>query len=353
MFGGFYGGYRQIYAIDAKTGNSTQITNAPLSIASYALSPDGSQLAWIGIDAQGNRILRISSSDGRHVKDLASIAEAPRDMALSEVREIDWQAPDYPARLCGLLVMPLNYQKGTRYPLIVDIHGGGAGAQITLSGGILTHNHPLEWHMWAAKGYAVFVPEFRSSASFGSLAITRDEIQKHDLINCDIKDIEAGVDALVDAGIIDKNSLAAIGFSAGARRVNWLVATTHRFKAVISKEGWADEWIQYLGEPPSKRTYQMFGGTPWDVPQNYLKNSALYHAKGATTSTLFLMGNPKKGGADPSDTVSKLHNILKAQGVKTDYVKYDDEGHGLEQPANRRDALERSIKWIDEHLCVK
>jgi dipeptidyl aminopeptidase/acylaminoacyl peptidase len=62
---------------------------------------------------------------------------------------------------------------------------------------------PLEWHMWAAKGYAVFVPEFRSSASFGSLAITRDDLQEHDLINCDIKDIIAGVDSLITQGIVD------------------------------------------------------------------------------------------------------------------------------------------------------
>ncbi|MBX9787035.1 MAG: prolyl oligopeptidase family serine peptidase [Alphaproteobacteria bacterium] len=344
-----YGAYRQIYAIDTKTGEPTQITNAPLNIENYALSPDGSQLAWIGQDAQATRVLRLASSDGRNVKDLAIISGTPKDMALSEVLEVDWKVPDYPSPMRGLLFMPLNYHQGTHYPLIVDVHGGGTGASIHLGGAILLST-PLEWHMWAAKGYVVFVPELRSSASFGSLAITRDDLKDHDLINCDIKDIEAGVDSLIAQGIVDPQRLAVIGHSAGGRRVNWLTATTHRFKAVISKEGWADEWFESLDELPSKRIYQMFGGAPWEVPQNYQKNSALFHCLGATTPTLFLMGNPDLGGVDRYKTVHMLYNALKGQGVETEYVKYDDEGHIFEKPKNQKDSLERAIKWIDGHM---
>lgn len=345
-----YGAYKQIFTVDATTGTLSQITDAPLNISSYALSPNGSQLAWMGQDGQSTRIVRVASSDGRNVKDLAILSDVPNGMALSEVREIDWQAPpDYPVRMRGLLFMPLNYQKETRYPLIVDIHGGGEGAQILLRGGILMSS-PLEWHMWAAKGYAVFVPEFRSSASFASLAITRDELKEHNIVNCDIRDIEAGIDELVSQGIIDNHRIAIVGHSAGGRRANWLTATTHRFKAVISKEGWADEWIHFLGEPPLKRIYTMLGGTPWEVPQNYLKSSALFHCNGATTPTLFLMGNPELGGVDPHNTVLMLYNALKAQGVETEYMKYSDEGHNFEKPDNQRDALERSIKWIDGYM---
>ena len=343
-----YGAYEQIFSVDAKTGTASQITNAPLNIESYDLSPDGSHLAWIGQDAQATRIIRIASKDGQNVKDLDIIPGVPKDMALSEVREIDWQTPDYPARMRGLLFMPLNYKEGTHYPLIVDIHGGGPGAHIYLRGGVL-NNSPLEWHMWAAKGYAVFVPELRSSTSFGSVAITRDDLQEHDLINCDIKDVEAGIDELIAQGIVDPHRMTAIGHSAGGRRMNWLMATTHRFRAVVSKEGWADEW-NLAFESSSKRLFSMFGGAPWEVPQNYQKNSALFHCRGATTPTLFLMGNPELGGADPHNTVHMLYNAIKTQGVETEYVKYPDEGHNFEKTENRRDALERTIKWIDGHL---
>ena len=99
-----------------------------------------------------------------------------------------------------------------------------------------------------------------------------------------------------------------------------------------------------------KRVEHVFGGAPWEVPQNYLKNSAVFHSLGANTPTLFLMGNPKLGGLDEFETVRMLYNALKGQGVETEYIKYDDEGHCFQRPENRRNALERSIKWIDEHM---
>lgn len=344
------GAYRQIYAVDIKTGELTQITNVPLSLEGYGISPDGKQLVWIGQDAQGVRIIQTGDSNGGDVRDIMINPGASEDIALGEVREIEWEVSTYPVPMRGLLFLPLNYQEGTRYPLIVDIHGGDVGATIHLRGGILVST-VFEWHMWAAKGYAVFVPEFRSSGSFGSLAVTRDYLQEHDRFNCDIIDINAGVDKLISQGIVDSSRLAVIGHSAGSARANWLTVATHRYRAVISKEGWADEWITALKKSkPLKRHNQVFGGAPWEVPENYLKNSAIFHSSGATTPTLFLMGNSKLGGADEFETVHMLYNSLKGQGVETEYIKYEDEGHCFQRPENRRNALEKSIQWIDLHM---
>lgn len=62
------------------------------------------------------------------------------------------------------------------------------------------------------------------------------------------------------------------------------------------------------------------------------------------------MGKPNLGGIDTYDTVRWLYNALKVQGVQTQYVQYVDEGHVFDRPANQRDALERSVRWIDMHL---
>jgi dipeptidyl aminopeptidase/acylaminoacyl peptidase len=346
-----HGPYSQIYRIEVATGASTPITHASLSVTSYSLSPDGLHLAWIGQDAHGTHILRVAKNNGNEAQDLVTIPGSHKDIALSEVHEMDWEVPNYPIRLRGLMILPLNYQSGTRYPLVVDIHGGGAGSSVSMEGSVLLST-PLEWQMWAAKGYVVFVPELRSSASFGSLAITRDELHKHDLVNCDIQDVIAGVDVLVGRGIVDSNRTAVIGHSAGARSANWLTVATHRFSAVVSIEGWADEWLE-AGISPLKRITWMYGGSPLLVPENYQKNSSLFHAKGASTPTLFLMGNPELGGVDSHHTVQWLYNALKEQGVETNYVKYSDEGHTFERYSNRRDVFERTMRWIDERTGRK
>lgn len=346
-----YGAYKQIYSISLNTGEVYQITDAPLNIENFALSPNGLQLAWVGQDAHGTRIIRTADSNGQNIVDLI-IMHVAKNIELSEVREIAWNVPDYPAQMRGLLILPLKYDATKKYPLIIDIHGGDSGAHIYLMGGLLVTS-PLEWQMWATKGYVVFIPEFRSSASFGYLAISRDHLKHHNRIDCDIKDIEAGVDYLIASDIIDSQRMAVIGHSVGAVRANWLAVTTHRYKAVVSKEGWADELLQASNFPASRRIFTMYGGSPQEVPQNYLKNSALAHSKGATTPTLFIMGNPELGGVDPAKTSLKLYQALKGQSIETQYIEYLDEGHNIEQAINRQDVLKHAINWIDTYLCNK
>lgn len=347
------GAYKQIYSINTLNGQCTQITNAPLNIKNYALSPDGKHLAWIGENAHAKYQINIANNDGTDVKNLIVINPYSNNIALSEVREIEWNTVDYPVPIRGLLILPLNYQQGKKYPLIVDIHGGGVGARLSLRGALLTSS-PLEWQMWAAKGYAVFVPELRSAGSFGSLAIMRDALQNFDIVNCDIKDVNAGVDYLINQGIADANRLVVIGHSAGSERANWLTVTTHRYKAVISHDGWADNLIETRNQPPSKRVYLFFGGTQDDVPENYQKNSSLKYSTGATTPTLFFAGNIKLGGIGGSEngkgSLPMLYHALKKQGVETDYIYYPDEGHVFEKLVNQRDILIHAINWIQKYF---
>ena len=88
------------------------------------------------------------------------------------------------------------------------------------------------------------------------------------------------------------------------------------------------------------------------APQKYQNNSSLFHARGATTPTLFLMGNPTLGSVDRYDTVLWLYKALKAQGVETHYIRYTDEGHDLRRSANRLDALQRAEEWIARHFEI-
>lgn len=346
-----YGAYRQIYSVEIKTGKKTQLTFGAKSVLKFSISPDGSHIAWIDINAHGEQAIRIASSNGHKIKTLFSTSSISKAFSLSEVREITWKTSDYPLPMRGLLLLPLNYKKGKRYPLVVDIHGGGRSATMLLRiGGSLATSTPLEWQLWTAKNYAVFVPEFRSSGSFGSLAITRDHLKNHELLFGDLRDIQAGVDYLIDQGIVDEKRLAVIGLSAGARRANLLTTISDRYRAIVSYEGWADDYIPAINEPTYTLLYPEMGGPPWEVPENYLKDSALTHAQGASTPTLFLMGNPKLGGADPYNTVSDLFDLLKKQGIATEYIYYSDEGHGCTKLENRKNSIEVATKWIDDIL---
>lgn len=238
-----YGYYHQLYKINIKSGDIFQLTFDAMNIERFRISPDGSQVALMAMDAHGTRYVRICDVYGKNIQDIITEPSIGKEFSLSSVQEIAWKVPDYPAPMRGLLFLPLNYDKTKAYPLIIDIHGGGVGASGYL-GGALFVLQPLEPQLWTSKGYAVLLPELRSSMNFGNLALSRDELQEHNLINCDIMDIIAGAKTLADKGIVDLNRIFAIGHSAGGRRINWLTVATHFFKAVVSKEGWADDWFE-------------------------------------------------------------------------------------------------------------
>ncbi len=64
----------------------------------------------------------------------------------------------------GLLILPVGYQEGTRYPTLLHIHGGpwAPGRAISFAG----------WHDWgqfmAQRGYAVLMPNPRGSSGRGT-----------------------------------------------------------------------------------------------------------------------------------------------------------------------------------------
>lgn len=89
------------------------------------------------------------------------------------------------------------------------------------------------------------------------------------------------------------------------------------------------------------------------MPENYQKNSPIFHASGASTPTLFLMGNAELGSADRNGSVKWLYNALKEQGVPTQYVQYPDEGHVFMRDANLRDAFNRAEAWFKKHDPIR
>ncbi len=79
-----------------------------------------------------------------------------RDVALGDEEEITWKSTDG-TMVSGVLVKPVGYQAGKRYPLIVAIHGGPAAADM------LSFNGGYNAQVYAGAGYMVLQPNYRQS----------------------------------------------------------------------------------------------------------------------------------------------------------------------------------------------
>ena len=141
-------------------------------------------------------------------RDAASTTRSSATSACRARRRSTWKGADG-ATIEGLLFYPIGYQPGTRYPLVVQLHGGPTESdKFGYGPGLIVNYVPV----LAAKGYAVLRPNYRGSTGYGN-AFLRDVVGNY-FRNMHL-DVMAGVDALIQRGHRRSRSAGGDGLERG------------------------------------------------------------------------------------------------------------------------------------------
>lgn len=234
------------------------------------------------------------------------------------------------------LFKPAGYQPGGKLPLVVLVHGGPTGAF-----GERFHN----WaQLLATRGYLVLCPNVRGSTGYGQKFM---EMNRTDWGGGDFKDVMAGVDWLVKRGDADPERLGIGGWSYGGYMAMWAVTQTARFKAAVAGAGMSDLASEFGTEGGSAGD-EWFYGTPYEHLADFQKSSPITYVKNTKTPTLILQGEADK--TDPLGQSQQFYRALKRYGVKSDFVIYPREGHGIAEEKHQLDVLERMVGWFGTYL---
>lgn len=262
-----------------------------------------------------------------------------RGFALGDQEEITWKSKDG-TMVGGVLVKPVGYRAGQRYPLIVAIHGGPAGADV------LGFNGGYGSQVYAGAGYAVLRPNYRGSTNYGHKHKT-DIVGNYFAPGYD--DIMAGVDHLIAQGIADPDRMGALGWSAGGHWSNWILVQTNRFKAISSGAG-TSNWISMYAQSDVQRNRQYYLGNklPYDDFEAYWSQSPLKYIKSAKTPTMIhvVEGDPRV----PSPQSVELHMALKQLGVPTELFMYPGSTHGIPDARNQLAKAVSELAWMDYYV---
>jgi dipeptidyl aminopeptidase/acylaminoacyl peptidase len=259
---------------------------------------------------------------------------------LGETQVIHWKNGSEDVE--GLLTLPPGYQKGTKIPLILNIHGGPAGAfaeSFIGAAGL----YPIA--SFASHGWAVLRVNPRGSVGYG-LKFKAANI--NDWGGGDYKDLMTGVDHVISLGIADPNKLVVMGWSYGGYMTNWVIGQTTRFKAAATGAGLSNMISMWGTNDIPTILDDYFSGTPMESTDRYVKMSPLYYIKNATTPTLILHGeiDPRV----PTSQGYEMYNALKRRGVETSMVVYPRTQHGPQEPKFVLDIMQRHIDWVAKHL---
>ncbi|HXB55650.1 MAG TPA: S9 family peptidase [Vicinamibacteria bacterium] len=265
------------------------------------------------------------------------------EWSLGKVETTRWKSSDG-LEIEGLVVYPVDYVAGRRYPTILYVHGGPESANLR---GFIANWDSLP-QVYAGAGFVVFMPNFRGSSNYGgrfslggagASSIAPEEGS--------FADSMTGLDHLIEGGIADAAHLAIKGWSYGGYFTSWAIGHTDRFKVAV--EGAGDtNLVSYYGTAAINPGFDLLNEHPYDDPALWHKRSPLTYASKVRTPCLILQG--EKDEIVPKGQSQEFHKALQHFGVPTELVIYPDQPHGLQVPSYQIDKMRRELEWIRKYI---
>jgi len=335
-------GKENLYRV-AADGGKPQLVLEPAAggYTSLAIPQKGKPvlIASYGSSVSPDEIVRIDPAAKRHTN-LTHV-----NTALAET--IDWQAPqhfDFTSAggrpLHNMVVLPPNFDPAKKYPLLVFIHGGAASMNADQIG--------LRWnyHLLAEPGYVVLLTDYTGSTGYGekfAQAIKLDPLKTPAL------EINQAVDeAAKRYPFIDAGRACAAGASYGGHLVNWLEATTTRYRCLISHAGEVDLQSQWGTSDGNYGREVTNGGPPWENNPIWREQSAIAYGHQWKTPMLITAG--ERDFRVPLNNTLEAWATLQRMKVPSRLLIYPDAWHWITKPEDSRHFYGEVHAWLARYL---
>ncbi len=242
----------------------------------------------------------------------------------------------------GLLYKPENFDSTKKYPVIFYFYEKNSDTRYNYknpSPSASTVNIPY----FVSNGYLVFDPNIYykdgqpGESAYNSVVSAARNLSKNKWV--------------------DSTKMAIQGQSWGGYQVAYLVTRTKMFAAAGAGAPVANMTSAYGGirwgtginrQFQYERSQSRIGGTLWEKPELYIKNSPLFKAD--KINTPLLITHNDADGAVPWYQGIELYTALRRLGKKVWLLEYNGEDHNLVERRNRKDLSIRLGQFFDYHL---
>ncbi len=224
-------------------------------------------------------------------------------------------------------------------PTVLSIHGG---PQWMYGGYFLP-----EFHILTHFGYGVVICNPTGSMGYG-IEFMKDV--RGDWTGRPAREVMAALDQAIAEGWADPNRLAVIGGSYGGHLGAALTTQTNRFQAA-ALDRMFPETIAFWGTTDEKWFPEWeFRGRPWEseAREVYLRNSPFEEVGAVTTPTLISHGLKDYRCLDAGGEM--WFSALQSLGVPSRFIRFENEGHGIRNPANLVFYHNQMLNWFDAHV---
>jgi dipeptidyl aminopeptidase/acylaminoacyl peptidase len=334
-------GNTSLWRIDLETTKLTPFIQEKGVVSLYNFDQSQEKLAYvIGKENDPAQIILKEPAHQKKERQLTALNPWLQSLQLGEIEEV-WFKGAAGNGLQGWIVKPPNFNPETRYPSILEIHGG----PMLQYGNFFTH----EFQYLAANGYVVFLCNPRGGQGYGEEHTKAIHGQWGTV---DYDDLMAWCDYVEKLPYIDIHRMGVTGGSYGGYMTNWIIGHTHRFRAAVTQRS-VSNLISMWGSSDFNWEFQRTFGNkaPYESIETLWECSPLKHIGYATTPTLVL--HSERDLRCPLEQGQQIFTALKCLNIDTELILFPEEPHGLSRTGrtDRRIArLFHILRWFDRYL---
>ena len=189
--------------------------------------------------------------------------------------------------------------------------------------------------IWVTQGYALIEPD---------IPIFGDSGRMNDNYTRDLKEnLDATVDAVVDAGYVDRDRMGIGGHSYGAFSTVNAMTLTPYFKAGIAGDGMYNRSLTPFGFQSERRNF-------FEAMDTYLDMSPFYRADKISGALLLYHATEDQNvGTAPISSIRMFH-ALQGLGKPAALYMYPYEDHSVATYESDLDMWARWFAWFDVHV---
>ncbi|MBQ1783281.1 MAG: S9 family peptidase [Gammaproteobacteria bacterium] len=346
-----------LYIGDIGTGSRLGLVNLDTGVKNSLIDESASEVLR-GLDVSDKGQIALVADSWQHPPEVFALPSPGQPLKrltisnpLLETRELASQEVlSYKARdgleLQGVLVKPLRYTPGKRYPLIMFVHGGPEAH--VANGWVSRYANPAQ--LAAADGFVSFFPNYRGSTGRG---VAFSKLGQGDYAGAEFNDLVDAKQHLVSIGLVDEKKVGITGGSYGGYATAWgATALSEHFAAGVMFVGISD-LISKFGttDIPNEMYLVHARAWPWDHWHELLERSPVYHAQKHRTPLLIMHGE-NDTRVHPSQSLELFRYLKTLNQAPVRLVLQPGEGHGYRKAASQLDYGQRLMDWMRHYLIA-
>ncbi len=323
------------YKVNLSSLKINAITNEP-GVHRVKVSADGKYAItnYTSLDQPTRTLLK--STQGKLISELNEAKNPYANMEIGEIKMVDLKTKDGQTDLHARMVLPLDFDPGKKYPVIIYVYGGPHSqlVQNKWQGGA------RGWQLYMAqKGYIAFTLDNRGTTHRGK---EFEQAIHRKLGELEVEDQMQGVEYLKSLPYVDVDRIGVHGWSYGGfLTISMMTQHPEVFKTGVAG-GPVIDWSYYE---------IMYGERYMDMPQENpegYKNANLKLKVNQLDGRLLVI----HGAIDPvvvwQNSLSFVNECVK-NGVQLDYFAYPRHEHNV-RGHDRIHLMEKVTRYFDDFL---